>query len=283
MTHASIDSSPSRNPRLAAVHTLGRYPYVVLSMEAPGRRPVQVAVLVWSESGEWALRVRRDLHLVTDDEDLLGVMVALESQLEADLRALGPDRLVALFQSDWSGVCGVSDTREAMGADPRSTANRLYREQIDAHVQRYETHLPRIHLAAAAGSWGEAMSPERSAAEAEDWVEILDDRPLDERMFVAQVVGRSMEPEIPDGSWCIFRAHPGGSRDGRMVLVENNADATQRYTVKRYRSVKTYDAEGAVTGRRVRLEPLNPEFSPWELDEDSECRILAEFVAVVDI
>ena len=39
-------------------------------------------------------------------------------------------------------------------------------------------------------------------------------------MFVARIAGRSMEPRIPDGSLCVFRAGVTGSREGRLVLVE---------------------------------------------------------------
>src|ERR1700694_2089935 len=43
-------------------------------------------------------------------------------------------------------------------------------------------------------------------------------------MFVAKVEGRSMEPRIPAGSYCIFRGEAGGgplagSRQGKIVLV----------------------------------------------------------------
>jgi hypothetical protein len=39
-------------------------------------------------------------------------------------------------------------------------------------------------------------------------------------MFVARVTGTSMEPLIPDGSWCLFCPCPAGSREGRIVLVQ---------------------------------------------------------------
>ena len=37
--------------------------------------------------------------------------------------------------------------------------------------------------------------------------------------FVARVEGRSMEPTIPDGSYCLFRAERGGTREGKLGLV----------------------------------------------------------------
>ncbi len=40
-------------------------------------------------------------------------------------------------------------------------------------------------------------------------------------MFIARVAGKSMEPTIPDGSYCIFCFERGGSRNGKVVLVES--------------------------------------------------------------
>ena len=48
-----------------------------------------------------------------------------------------------------------------------------------------------------------------------------------------------MEPRIPDGSLCVFRHGVTGSRQGRLVLVENlETRGNNRYAVKRYQSRK---------------------------------------------
>ena len=59
-------------------------------------------------------------------------------------------------------------------------------------------------------------------------------------LFVAHVVGRSMEPRIPDGSLNLFRLHPAGSRQGKILLIQRFGvmDETARYTVKHYTSRK---------------------------------------------
>ncbi len=60
------------------------------------------------------------------------------------------------------------------------------------------------------------------------------------RMFVAWVSGAAMEPLIPDGSWCLFRPCPAGSREGRIVLVQfvslSAGENGDRFTVKKYHS-----------------------------------------------
>jgi len=103
-------------------------------------------------------------------------------------------------------------------------------------------------------------------------------------MFIARIAGHSMEPLIPDGSLCVFRAGVKGSRDGRLVLVENlETTGTNRYTVKRYRSEKAAGPEGEWRHTRIRLESLNPDYPSWDLDPDEEkFRIIAAFERVLE-
>ena len=105
-------------------------------------------------------------------------------------------------------------------------------------------------------------------------------------MFVAQVVGRSMEPAILDGAWCLFRAPVEGTRQGKTVLVQlldaTDPETGQRYTVKRYKSEK---AEEGDSWRHVKitLASVNPDFEPIVLtgaDED-ELQVIAEMVEVI--
>ena len=66
------------------------------------------------------------------------------------------------------------------------------------------------------------------------WVAVSDHR-LSKEMFAAQVIGHSMEPRIPYGSRCLFRKDRGGSREGRLLLVQVNTHLDPenggRYTV----------------------------------------------------
>lgn len=82
-------------------------------------------------------------------------------------------------------------------------------------VVPFVTHLPRVTLRAAAGGFGEDME-----VAAEEWLRVPPRLRPDRNMFVAEVVGHSMEPRIPDGSLCVFRGNVTGSRQGKLVLVE---------------------------------------------------------------
>jgi SOS-response transcriptional repressor LexA len=107
---------------------------------------------------------------------------------------------------------------------------------------RYTTHVPVYDLAAAAGFWGPESVPEEIG-----WTDVPGVS-LKPGMFVARVMGTSMEPLIPDGSWCLFRPCPAGSREGRIVLVQLGTDSAGenggRFTVKKYHSEKTVTAAG---------------------------------------
>ena len=104
-------------------------------------------------------------------------------------------------------------------------------------------------------------------------------------MFVAQVHGKSMEPKIADGSWCLFRPVTPGSREGRILLVQlqtENAESAGRFTVKRYHSEKRRTSAGWEHSA-IELRPLNPQFSSIQLTPENIDGVVinAEFVAVV--
>ncbi|PIQ82948.1 MAG: DEAD/DEAH box helicase [Candidatus Omnitrophica bacterium CG11_big_fil_rev_8_21_14_0_20_64_10] len=150
-----------------------------------------------------------------------------------------------------------------------------------AEAQPYVTHLPVHSLKAAAGKFGDGQHVEE-----EGWVRV-DGRKLDKEMFVAQVVGRSMEPRIPDGSYCIFRWYQGGTRQGKIVLTQYHGpadpDTGGSFTVKQYESDKFHNPDETWEHAKIALKPLNPAYQPIEIKPtDAESvKILAEFLEVL--
>jgi superfamily II DNA or RNA helicase/diadenosine tetraphosphate (Ap4A) HIT family hydrolase/HKD family nuclease/SOS-response transcriptional repressor LexA len=136
---------------------------------------------------------------------------------------------------------------------------------------RYTTHVPVYDLTAAAGFWGPESVPEEIG-----WTEVPGVS-LKPGMFVARVTGTSMEPLIPDGSWCLFRPCPAGSREGRIVLVQLDTDGAGenggRFTVKKYHSEKTVTADGW-RHDRIQLLPVNPAFEPIEIEPEEAAAIV---------
>lgn len=107
--------------------------------------------------------------------------------------------------------------------------------------------MPLVSLRVAAGRWCEGQaSLEESGKWAEDWVTFDTRTPFERGIFVARVQGRSIEPDILDGSYCLFQTR-GGSCQGRRLLVRRSGIS-----------------DPAIGGRdtRIVLKPLNLDFLP---------------------
>lgn len=261
---------------MATVATqVGRFS--VMQLEMPGQAPVSAGVLLEDPAqNRLYLRFRRDWDIIAPDEaDLLS---ELELDLESKAAEMGAALLLGQLQETLSNTLTISNPREVMVQDFSRTVVRLYSELVTSTVRPFVTHLPRYSLAVAAGKFLE----NRDVTE-EAWEETPPDLRLTGAMFVARIAGRSMEPRIPDGSLCVFRAGVAGSREGRLVLVEYlGGGANDSHTVKRYHSVKRQHPDGTWAHDVIRLEPLNPEFPAWELHpEEDRFRIAAEFVQVL--
>ncbi|MEO7142817.1 MAG: S24 family peptidase [Bryobacteraceae bacterium] len=252
--------------------------YSVLEVDLPGSASAAAGVLLEDpESDRLYVKLRRDWERIASEEDA-EVMTALAGDLTAKAEELGAGALLEYLEQTLSNTVRLSDRRDVMVGDFDRALERLYRKHVAATVQQFVTHLPRFSVRVAAGKF-----LENSEIEPEEWVETPGDLRLTREMFVAEIVGRSMEPKIPDGSLCVFRSGVTGSREGRLVLVELlGGGANDRYTVKRYHSDKKQTEDGWRHGR-IRLEPLNPEFEAWDLDPDEErFRIIAEFIRVLE-
>ena len=252
--------------------------YSILAVELPGEGAVNAGVLLEDPANDRLYsRLRRDWDRIAPQEaDVLSALDANFASLAAEMGAAG---VLKHLEDTLSNVLKVTDRRDVMVEDFERALARLYRQNVQASVQEFVTHLPRYSLAVAAGKF-----LENQEVTAEGWEEAPADLRLTPRMFVARIVGRSMELRIPDGALCVFRESVTGSREGRLVLVEYlGGGANDRYTVKRYHSEKVQRPDGSWAHGRIRLEPLNPEFEAWDLDPaEDRFRIIAEFVRVLD-
>ena len=150
-----------------------------------------------------------------------------------------------------------------------------------AEAEKFGEYLPAYSLEAAATAFGREEYVEELG-----WVKVSG-RKLNKDMFIAKVVGKSMEPTIPDGSYCVFRFERGGSRNETVVLVESRQvadhETNQKFTVKRYHSEKEYFPDGTWRHKRIVLSPDNNEFEPIILENVQEggFRVVAEFLSVL--
>ncbi|WP_047515580.1 DNA/RNA helicase domain-containing protein [Methylophilus sp. Q8] len=146
----------------------------------------------------------------------------------------------------------------------------------------YKTHVPIYDLQAAAGGFSDFQVMEDC-----QWVELPSHINASEGMFVMRVVGESMNRRIPNGSWCLFKASPGGTRNGKVVLVQHreieDPDHGGEYTVKVYSSEKTL-AEQVLINSRIVLKPDTTAFGykPIIFSDSSESLVvIGEFLLVI--
>jgi len=150
-------------------------------------------------------------------------------------------------------------------------------------VQPYVNSVPLFDLRFAAGDF----SLPQMASDA-IWVELPDYLQARPGLFVARVNGESMNRVIPNGSWCLFRANPMGSRQGKIVVVETqefgDPELGVRFTIKRYRSEKVI-TEDEFQHDRITLSPESTDagFEAITLVADGkrEFRVVAEFLVVL--
>ncbi len=150
-------------------------------------------------------------------------------------------------------------------------------------VKPFENAVPIYDLEVAAG----LFSGEQSVFEDEiRWVKI-EDFNLNKDLFVAKVVGESMNKRIKNGSYCLFKANPVGTRNGKVVLAKlldsTDTETGGHYTVKVYESEKNYSFDGSWRHEIIKLKPDSddPSFEPIVFTEniDERVSVVAEFIA----
>ncbi len=253
--------------------------FAIVRVALPGRAVESAGVLLEDPSTDVLhLRFRRDWDSLAEEDDL-EILEALADDLAAKAREMGARELLAFLDANLSNTIQLSEIESVIVEDFDRALNRLYRAHVPSKVLEFRTHLPRYSLRVAAGKF-----LENEEVNADGWIEVPGDLRLTPDLFVARIEGHSMEPLIPDGSLCVFRHGVAGSRQGRLVLVEDTAaGGNNRYTVKRYVGEKARDGEGGWRHTRIRLESLNPDYPSWDLEpEDGKYRILAEFQRVIE-
>ena len=153
--------------------------------------------------------------------------------------------------------------------------------------ERYTRLLPLYPLEIAAGGFQDSPLP----AEPDGWVEmakVSSRQSFDDSMFIARINGKSMEPRIPDGSFCLFTRNVGGSRQGRVVLARHDGrtdpETSAAFTIKRYYSEKKADPESEWVHEKIILKPENPAFAPLEIPaEEAAAGAFAIVAFLVDV
>lgn len=267
---------------MAPVLTLRTGEYLVIDLAQPGRAPEAVGVVLVDVAEDKAyVRFRRDWADFAPDE--AEVLEGLENDLLRTAQQMGAQAFLSWMEDTLANDLRAGDRERIAISRPGKTLADLYRRNVASTVREFQTHLPLYSARAAAGKF----SGQQTVPAPDAWLEAPPGAKLDANMFIAQVEGRSMEGpkvNIPSGSLCIFRGGVTGSRQGRLVLVENRTargGEAERYTIKQYWSEKATSSEGW-QHTRILLKPLNPDYEAWELDDSGNYAVIAEFVAVLE-
>jgi len=122
-----------------------------------------------------------------------------------------------------------------------------------------------------------------------DWVELPDAFRHQRGLFVAQVIGESMNRRIPNGAWCLFRLNPEGTRQGKVVLAQHrgiaDVDNGGQFTVKKYESKKIFNPDGTWHHTLIALRPETTAvgYEPLTFSDEKieDVKVIAELVAVL--
>ena len=150
-------------------------------------------------------------------------------------------------------------------------------------VKPYVNSIPLVDISVAAGNFSDLQIHSELT-----WIEPPFNISAKKGYFVCKVVGESMNKIIPNGSYCLFKQDEGGSRNGKIVLVEstdiNDSEFGSGYTVKQYKSIKniTDDQWGH---QSIILKPMstNEDFEDIVLSEDEliNFRVVGIFERVI--
>jgi DUF2075 family protein len=151
-------------------------------------------------------------------------------------------------------------------------------------VKPYINSIPLVDISAAAGSFSELQHHSELT-----WVEPPFNISAKKGYFMCKVIGESMNKKIPNGAYCLFKQDEGGSRNGKIVLVEStnikDSEFGSGYTVKEYHS-KWNLSDDVLKHESIVLKPLStdPDYIDIELayDELTNFKVVGIFESVIE-
>ncbi len=144
--------------------------------------------------------------------------------------------------------------------------------------------IPLYNFYAAAGSFSEMQSEKDFTL-----IEGPENSNSMQDYFACKIVGESMNRVIPNGSICLFKIYTGGSRNGKIVLVENfdfqDQDFNSSFTIKTYSSEKLITDEGwQHTAITLTPNSYDDGYETIIINEENgaKMKVIGEFVKVLN-
>ena len=143
--------------------------------------------------------------------------------------------------------------------------------------------IPLYNFYAAAGSFSELQSEK-------DFTLIEGPEDSSNNNYLAcRIIGESMNRVIPNGSICLFKTYAGGSRNGKILLIENkdiqDPDFNSAFTIKTYSSEKIVTSENwEHTNIVLRPNSIDSSYQDIIINEENaaEMRVVGEFVKILN-
>jgi len=151
--------------------------------------------------------------------------------------------------------------------------------------QQLRNPIPLYNFYAAAGTFSEMQSNKDFTL-----IEGPENIKPNSDYFACKIIGASMNRVIPNGSICLFKRYTGGSRNGKIVLVENidiqDLDFNSAFTIKTYSSEKAVSEEGwKHVSINLRPNSFDASYKNIIINEENgaEMKVVGEFVSVLTI
>jgi superfamily II DNA or RNA helicase/HKD family nuclease len=150
--------------------------------------------------------------------------------------------------------------------------------------QNSKNLIPLYDFYAAAGSFSE-MQFEKDYT----LIELPENIKYNKDYFACKIKGESMNRVIPNDSICLFKPDSGGSRNGKIVLVENidiqDPDFKSAFTIKTYSSIKEITEDGwKHTLIVLKSNSFDSSYKDIIVNEEngSGMRVVGEFVSIIE-
>ncbi len=164
----------------------------------------------------------------------------------------------------------------------KNTIKTIQIDQSSSLGKEFKNPIPLFDFYAAAGTFSELQSEmSYTLIEGPEKIDSKD-------YFACRIIGQSMNKIIPDGCICLFKIYHGGTRNGKIVLVENrdiqDPDFNSAFTIKTYSSEKYINEDNwEHTSIVLRPNSFDSSYQNIIITEENakQMRIIGEFVRIL--
>ena len=221
----------------------------------------------------------------------MGEVIPVLNQVEQTTMSNDNNRQISVVKIRFNLSNPVSATmynylQEKRTVTEKNVKNKVNIIQIQTEInfeKKLRNPIPFYDFYAAAGTFSE-MQTEKDFT----LIEGPENNNPNNDYFACKIIGESMNRVIPNGSICLFKTYMGGSRNGKIVLVENmdvqDQDFNSAFTIKTYSSEKVISQDNwKHTSIVLRPNSFDDSYKNIIINEDNaeEMKIVGEFIKIL--